>query len=325
MDINTELDQFIYSFHMPLFFIISGMTAKTEKNMIEFTEKRIRRIIVPYIVFALIFTNIGYRNWLYCLYGSRKGLLLSGSLTSLWFLPCLFSADFVFHLILKYCRDRKYIIVASLLSAIAGIAIKKVFPIRNKLPFSFDIAFAAVPFLLIGYLLKNDLSILKQLQKKSYIALGLSAAMLGILCFTCCLNLPPSASVKVHHVEMAIGSYGNVLLFYFNAVLGSFSILLFSKAADGKLKLLECFGRCTITCLVIHRSLIAAADRICSILQISPVIENLAALLLTIAVTFIGEIILRRYAPNLVGMTELSKPILSDYPFAGKLRKRKTA
>lgn len=49
----------LYSFHMPLFFIISGMLIayKDEKDIWKFVKKRIKGILIPYVFFSIFFNN----------------------------------------------------------------------------------------------------------------------------------------------------------------------------------------------------------------------------------------------------------------------------
>lgn len=54
---NDEINRFLYLFHMPLFFIISGMLYKEKNN---FCKKKIRNLIIPYFCFAII----SYLYWL---------------------------------------------------------------------------------------------------------------------------------------------------------------------------------------------------------------------------------------------------------------------
>ena len=42
------LFQLIYSFHMPLFFIISGVFTKEKENLLSFTKNKIDSILKPY-------------------------------------------------------------------------------------------------------------------------------------------------------------------------------------------------------------------------------------------------------------------------------------
>ena len=46
---------FIYSFHMPLFFFISGMLFNPLKydKFLPFVKSRVKRLLVPYVIFLL--------------------------------------------------------------------------------------------------------------------------------------------------------------------------------------------------------------------------------------------------------------------------------
>ena len=49
----TFLNQIIYSFHMPLFFILAGYVQKENVGK-EFIVKRIKRLVVPYLAFSVV-------------------------------------------------------------------------------------------------------------------------------------------------------------------------------------------------------------------------------------------------------------------------------
>ena len=51
VSINANINDFIYSFHMPLFFIISGFLYKPKKN---FVKNKVRSILIPYFVFSIV-------------------------------------------------------------------------------------------------------------------------------------------------------------------------------------------------------------------------------------------------------------------------------
>ena len=53
----------IYAFHMPLFFFLSGCFFSTKLDFIDFTKKKFRQLIVPYIFFLILSCIIG----VYCL------------------------------------------------------------------------------------------------------------------------------------------------------------------------------------------------------------------------------------------------------------------
>lgn len=51
----TGIYKFIYSFHVVLFFVISGFTFSAKKRFLEFVKGKFLRIMVPYFVWAFLF------------------------------------------------------------------------------------------------------------------------------------------------------------------------------------------------------------------------------------------------------------------------------
>ncbi|MBQ2838898.1 MAG: acyltransferase family protein [Muribaculaceae bacterium] len=79
----NEVLQWIYAFHMPLFFVLSGYTYRAQKIDKDFLMKKIKTIYVPFLLFALIFCSGEMSSWAYIAYGSRNALLMSMALIGL--------------------------------------------------------------------------------------------------------------------------------------------------------------------------------------------------------------------------------------------------
>ena len=69
----TYLMQFIYSFHMPLLFIISGIFLKKEGKFSDFAKNKAKRLLIPYIFCVSVMTVLEPvrellrgGNWLKC-------------------------------------------------------------------------------------------------------------------------------------------------------------------------------------------------------------------------------------------------------------------
>ena len=86
---NDSVKTWIYSFHMPLFFMISGLTLSEKKLSLKLVEKKVRVLLVPYIVWGLLYSSLTSGNVVKICYGSYRSIASAGSLTSLWFLPTI--------------------------------------------------------------------------------------------------------------------------------------------------------------------------------------------------------------------------------------------
>jgi len=94
----------IYAFHMPLFFLLAGYTARP-KPMAQYLSAQLRSMAIPYVAFLLTLAAIdplieharGYLPMFRTWEAAGRALLLGGSelsgpLTILWFIPCLLVA-----------------------------------------------------------------------------------------------------------------------------------------------------------------------------------------------------------------------------------------
>ncbi len=129
-DIATGTRVWISSFHMPLFFIVSGilMAVRNEpaRNFAECVKKRAKGIIIPYLWFSLSYFIIDIAN-LNVVHNIDLHTFIVDTIDSatfygmsvLWFLPALFLATVGFLFLKKRFPDR---IVAALLIVIAVIS-----------------------------------------------------------------------------------------------------------------------------------------------------------------------------------------------------------
>ena len=124
---------FIYIFHMPLFIFISGYLSK---NFYKMKRKAIRNLLIPYIIFNMIWYTAVY-------IGTRRAMfsvLYPG--WTLWYLLSLF----FWRITLKYLIKFNHIL---LLSFIAGVLVGLIPSIGSILSISRTIVF--LPFFLLGY------------------------------------------------------------------------------------------------------------------------------------------------------------------------------
>jgi fucose 4-O-acetylase-like acetyltransferase len=167
------LGQLIYSFHMPLFFFISGMFFKPELRLPDLLKRRFEALLKPYLftIFLVYFVSVFYDKNLglstallrivKALYGNSYYLELYWS--QIWFLPALFAVNcfaFVFYVIFK--RLPVWTLFLGLLAALwVGIlTIGWFLPLKlalfgqnlelSGLPFSLDIVLICGFFFVLG-------------------------------------------------------------------------------------------------------------------------------------------------------------------------------
>ncbi|WP_195263215.1 MULTISPECIES: acyltransferase family protein [unclassified Clostridium] len=151
---------FIYIFHMPLFIFISGYLSK---NFYRMKRKAIRNLLIPYIIFNMI--------WYTAVYIGTKRAMFSVLYPgwTLWYLLSLF----FWRMTLKYLIKFKHIL---LVSFIIGVLVGLIPSIGSTLSISRTIVF--LPFFLLGYYTKEEnLEKVKSL-KREYALTGILAFLL---------------------------------------------------------------------------------------------------------------------------------------------------
>ena len=224
----------IYSFHMPLFFLVAGMVVKpvdvTERgSLIDFLRKNFLALVVPFVIWGLLYSCFSYENFGNILYGTYEMLSKSHSLTSLWFLPALFLArqwvEILFRGIGKIKSGKNWAIgIAAVLFFLVGLLLPHPHPSTGTFigyPFGFDISLVAAGYILVGYLL---LPVVKMI-KDANIMISIMGVLisLGILM---CGTVLRADSLGLS--AMAFNNYGSIPFMFINAFSGSAVIIFLS-------------------------------------------------------------------------------------------------
>ncbi len=318
MKMPNELLQWIYAFHMPLFFVISGYTYHPQPFDKQFILKKIKTIYIPFLLFALIFCQDNICSWDYILYGSRNTLLMAKTETIYWFLSCFFIAVITFSILMitsnKTDKKKQFAILCCgiiLFLMIAKICeyIKSNQPFINKYgyPFNFDMALIGTIFMVIGYYLKQLLDWLNK--QKKWVLPTIVIVLYTISSFTTFTNLPQSVNPDYYHIDMAGSIIGNWWLFFFNASILSFATIGLSVLIDNLIKqkkLLIFIGQNTLTILCTHGVILT----LISILPIMGfnttndwglLLRGIISYLIVITASIPIILLIKRFAPNLVG------------------------
>ncbi len=104
-----------YSFQVVLFFFIAGMLFKPEYGFFEFFKRRIKSLMLPYILYVIVYLGITfwiapYVGKLWCMPVTLKNELLMPFLTGhqidlispLWFVPQLFTSLIIYKILHKH-------------------------------------------------------------------------------------------------------------------------------------------------------------------------------------------------------------------------------
>lgn len=158
--ISDRLKHIIFSFHVPLFFILSGFVYRKKEKSV---WKDFKQLMLPYgmvVLVSIIFNvylnkavNVEYIKQILrsALYGYGADFYDIRLIGAIWFLPTMFFTRRVMNFLFSIDMAEKYRALWVLGTVILGIKIAA----YTWVPMNIDIAFVTVGFMYVGYLLKN--------------------------------------------------------------------------------------------------------------------------------------------------------------------------
>lgn len=169
---NTQLERIIliviYSFHMPLFFMLSGVNFHAQCTLREFVNKKAKTLLIPAVLFP-IYNALAYRVYILLFYPEKiseylkvqidgetlyhtVGMTCKSANSAYWFLPVLFSCELIYFFLLK-----SNIWIIRNVCFLGGILISMILYQKGiVLPLGIEEALLALPFLDLGYCIKDE-------------------------------------------------------------------------------------------------------------------------------------------------------------------------
>ncbi len=247
--------EIIYSFHMPLFIIASGMLYK-EKDYDKAIKDVFFKLILPYVICAFIVNSIYYGSsqslgkaiinsaeQIFYSYEGYNGIINYpphvNEIGALWFFPFLAIIRMLFRFLKKSSKgdELKLVFSVSVISFIGYLlGIHKYF-----LPFSFDIALFCIIFYYIGYILTQTKSLDKILSDKKLLLIIFIIWVLGI---------------KFNEIDLAGRIYSNGVFLILTATCATIIIFKISQIIEKYIKhlgkIFAWYGRNSIYILLLH-------------------------------------------------------------------------
>lgn len=222
--VDNYLRQLIFSFHMPMFFILSGMFYHPKPFRL-MLNKVFRSLLVPFIIMTLlwilyylsayIINNIPLSKLLPYIIGSiispgHSFFVFNPLCVYLWFIMALA----IIKIFACFCyRKIDYFIVSTIFLVVDYFLIK----CDIKLPFALNSVLLAMPYFSIGYIFSPYL-----LRKYSN--------MIELSCLLICITIVIIVGTYNGIVDMNKNLFGNnLLLFYVTGMSGSLAVFSFSK------------------------------------------------------------------------------------------------
>ncbi len=237
--VSPFFHQVIYSFHIPLFFFLSGYFINTSISFFDYFKKRFHSILKPYLftIFLIYFASISFEKMGFQTAIGRIVKSLYGSIdyidwAQLWFLPNLFVVSlyaFIFIVVVGRLRKRWLtwaVLLATLAISLPLLQIFYPFPVSVfgkeyelfGLPFSLDVMLLSGFFFILGNEVRQVTS-----EKTFSPILLLIGAGIGLIA----LNV-----IFPYSVDIAKRVYESFLVNTVEAVLGIVFVLALSRQIE---------------------------------------------------------------------------------------------
>ena len=244
--INSPASQFIFSWHMPFFFFISGFFIDKHLPLSLSLKKYFQRLMIPYFFFGIIgiVAEILKRNMLQRgainIWDSLIGLFFWMDISSLnhygfvlWFLPSLLWGKICITCFVKYMKN--YYLVLLIIISMVYI----VFYSRVIYPFALDTAMISTFWIFLGYIYFNYF-----LDKKlKYLYMFLIIILLTISYMT----FPPVLNIANKSFSYPIWNY----------IFSSITVIILANAIMNlpifhQLSIINFWGKNTLWVLFLH-------------------------------------------------------------------------
>ena len=232
-----KFDRYIHTFHMPLFFVLSGFLYRGKKDIPagRLIADRARRLLVPYLFYGAV----NYIFWFFLDRGTGESwygpliklftyntdhLPICGAL---WFLTALFWCELVYILLDRLIKIPG-VRIAVITVIAAGFAVMQNYT-DIRLPLSFDNGMVCLLFYEAGRLAHDTKGSWGKFtdRLKPAVCMAFAVVLLPVTIGLAFVN---------SYVNIKSGWYGIIPLFYLNAILGTIMCLMAALFLDRAFK-----------------------------------------------------------------------------------------
>lgn len=318
---SSFLRQVIFAFHVPFFFLLSGMTYQCKQDKKQFYLDKFTRLLIPYYSFSLIsiaiytvMIRIGWIEGDGRLVPNLLGMLYANSNSGymewnkpLWFLPCLLAVygivDVFETAICKRIQKRRmlmrtaYIVVLWTAGIIVNTCYKGIW-----LPFHLESAIYLAGFTELGCQLKEFGP-----ERIADMACGKNRWMgNGVLILCLLAGCGISFFNGVCEVRgQKFGSYP--ILFLISALILSAAFLLLSVRTE-KCRILQKIGMSSLSILLLHKFPVIVFQKIpllekwiCEGNSLAGLIGGVFITLIVVFLCMVGEYVIEHIVPAVLG------------------------
>lgn len=260
---HSTIRKYLYSFHMPLFFFVSGLTFSYSDKITlkEYAKKKFNRLVVPYIVlnivcyflwailskFGIDVSILDFGNkfdyleyFLGMIYSNNRVFTIPCGPS--WFLLSLFLIEVMFYFFKKNSKtDFELGIVCSICGLISYVNSLSKFQVSG--PWHIESVFTGIVFYYIGYIFMKNIKKFDFVFKDKIrtFVYGLLLGLIGVV-----------GQLFNRRVTMDANLYGSIFLFYFNSLCSIAGLVCFVRLILSKSIIFKDIGKKTMIFIGYH-------------------------------------------------------------------------
>jgi acyltransferase len=233
--VNTDsrLNEIIYAFYMPLFFVVSGLTFKSEENIKKYVAKNFYSIMIPYFIWSILsFTYWAVFENRFRSEAARLAVdkafcgIFVGSYYwlpfnyVLWFLPVLFTVKVIYGILQNHLQ-KAGIAAAISVCAVLGIRLMNVElvwginrTLRYIVFFAFGVIIQKIDFRKLKYKTVIWLVLFSFLSVATLLgySIGIFYYILGIIGSVATIIIAADIEVHTRYIAKIMGKLGTITL-----------------------------------------------------------------------------------------------------------------
>ncbi len=277
---------YIHSFHMPMFFIISGLFVNPYKYTFkQYIKTNVKKLLVPYAsvgAFSFIVWWIAYKDQrsfapLIRLFTfNSKSLPISGAL---WYLTAFFTAQIIIYIIIRFINNIYIQSCTVVILSLLGCLETYLFP--NRLPLSIGPGLVGVGLIYFGYIVSKKHFLENRLKK-------VNVPKWTVLFILSLLLIWINGMVNMRNAQ-----YHHIPLFWINAIFCTILGIEFFYMLDAKkprhiYKIIAYMGKNSIIFLCLNQMVILFSQQIVKMLGLeNKYINHFFVLLITLIILYL--------------------------------------
>ena len=303
VSVGPELKNLIYSYHMPLFFLVSGFFYK-EKPLWEYSKHKSFQLLIPWVFFLAVL----------CLYFEGLGILATHSLLlplqgiiqnigsglmgdensycyyTIWFLIALFLVSIAYAVLVRLIRNKWVLTTLFIGLYIIGWGVQTA---QIDFPYFLDTVCSILIYFHLGYLFKES-----GLYKK-LISLKISLTAL-LLLFVGVAFLQPVVDLKYNVFPIYYVCLSSMLVFFLYQTIKSIAAK-YTTEQNQAVYWLARLGNDSLIIFGLHRPIYECCYVLQSRLNMNMTLFNIVMVFAAILISELLSIYLYKYVPYLVG------------------------